>query len=155
MRAGLATKVSRVLEALTSLHYPVAPAKTEYLVITPGATAPPEPLLVTGLPALRPKTKARWLGFWLNNRLKFDVHVKHWADKAGAVAAHLRGLSKTVRGIPPVQAVVVAKAYISEVALYGAEVWRRPRKPQAQYLATVDKSLKQAAKAVVPAYRTT
>jgi len=44
---------------------------------------------------------------------------------------------------------------VGEVALYGAEVWRRPRKPQAQHLAAVDKSLKQAARAVVPAYRTT
>ena len=53
------------------------------------------------LPALRPKTKVRWLGFWLDSRLKFDAHVKHWASKAGAMAAHLRGLNKTVRGVPP------------------------------------------------------
>jgi len=123
--------------------------------VTPGATTPPEPLLVTGLPALRPKTKVRWLGLWLDSRLKFDAHVKYWAGKAGAVAAHLRGLSKTVRGVPPAQAAAVARACVSEVALYGAEVWRKPRKPQAQYLATVDKSLKLAARAVVPAYRTT
>jgi len=155
MRAGLAAKVSRVLEALASLHCPVAPAKIEYLVVTPGATTPPELLLVAGLPALRPKTKMRWLGLWLNSRLKFDAHVSHWASKAGAMAAYLRGLSKTVRGIPPAQAAVVARACVGEVALYGAEVWRRSRKPQAQFLATVDKSLKQAARAVVPAYRTT
>lgn len=129
MRAGLVTKVSRVLETLASLHCPVAPAKTEYLVVTPGATIPLELLLVAGLPALRPKTKVRWLGFWLDSRLKFDAYVKHWASKAGAMAAYLRGLSKTVRGVPPAQAVVVARACVGEVALYGAEVWRRLRKP--------------------------
>ena len=58
-RAGLAMKMSKVLEALTSLRYPVAPAKTEYFVVTPGATVPPEPLQVPGLPALRPKSKIR------------------------------------------------------------------------------------------------
>ena len=109
----------------------MAPAKTEYLVVTPGATTPPELLLVTGLPALRPKIKVRWLGLWLDSRLKFDAYVKYWAGKAGAVAAYLRGLSKTVRGVPLAQAVAVAKACVSKVALYGAEVWRKPRKPQA------------------------
>ena len=69
--------------------------------MTPGAIIPPEPLLVTGLPALRPKIKVWWLGLWLNSRLKFDAYVKYWAGKVGAVAAYLRGLSKTVRGVPP------------------------------------------------------
>jgi len=122
--------------------------------VTPGATTPPEPLQVAGLPALRPKTKVRWLGLWLDNKLKFDAHVKHWAGKTGAMAAHLRGLSKTVRGVPPVQAAVVARACVGEVALYGAEVWRRPHKPQAQLLRGLDRPLKQAARAVVPSYRT-
>ena len=62
IRIGLAAKTSRVLEALASLHYPVAPGKTEYLVVTPDATTPPEPLLVPGLPALRPKIKVRYGG---------------------------------------------------------------------------------------------
>jgi len=91
-----------VLEALALLYCLVAPAKIEYLVVTPGAITPPELLLVAGLPALRPKTKVRWLGLWLNSRLKFDAYVSHWVSKVGAMAVYLRGLSKTVRGIPPV-----------------------------------------------------
>jgi len=59
IRAGLATKVSRVLEALASLYYLVAPSKTEYLIVTPGAGIPPKLLQVPGLPVLRPKTKVR------------------------------------------------------------------------------------------------
>ena len=59
IRAGLAAKVSRALEALTLLYYPVAPAKIKYLVVTPGAIIPPKLLLVTGLLTLRPKIKVR------------------------------------------------------------------------------------------------
>ena len=59
IRVGLAAKISRVLEALASLYYPVAPAKIEYLVVTPGAITPPELLLVAGLPVLRLKIKVR------------------------------------------------------------------------------------------------
>ena len=59
MRVGLAAKVSKVLEALALLYCPVAPAKTKYLVVTPGAITPPELLLVAGLLVLRPKTKVR------------------------------------------------------------------------------------------------
>lgn len=59
IRVGLAAKVFRMLEALASLYYPVAPAKIEYLIVTPGAITPPELLLVAGLLVLRPKTKVR------------------------------------------------------------------------------------------------
>lgn len=59
----MVAKVSRVLEILKSLYYLVAPSKTKYLMVTPGATIPPEPLLVVSLPVLRPKTKVQWLGF--------------------------------------------------------------------------------------------
>lgn len=41
------------------LYYPVAPAKIEYLVVTPGTITPPELLLVAGLLVLRLKTKIR------------------------------------------------------------------------------------------------
>ena len=57
IRISLAAKVSRVLKTLALLYYPVAPAKIEYLVVTPGAITPLKPLLVTGLLVLYPKTK--------------------------------------------------------------------------------------------------
>lgn len=59
IRIGLAAKVSRVLETLVLLYYPVVPTKIKYLVVTPGAITPPEPLLVTNLPVLRLKAKVR------------------------------------------------------------------------------------------------
>ena len=77
VRSGLAAKTSRVLEALASLHCPVAPDKIEYLIVTPGATTPPKLLLVPGLPVLRLKIKVRWLGFWLDSWLKFDTYIKY------------------------------------------------------------------------------
>lgn len=128
MRAGLATKVSRTLRVLETLHCPVAPGKPEYFVVTLGATTPPDSLRVPGLPALQLRAKVRWLGFWLDSRLKFTAYVRHWAGKVMAMATHLRGLNRTVRGVPLVQAVVVARACVGEVAMYGVEVWRRAHK---------------------------
>jgi len=58
IKVGLATKVSKVLETLKSLYYLVAPDKMEYLMVTPGATTPSEPLLVAGLLVLHLKVKA-------------------------------------------------------------------------------------------------
>jgi len=59
IRVGLVVKVSKALEALVLLYYPVASAKIEYLVVTPGAIIPLELLLVTGLLVLRPKIKVQ------------------------------------------------------------------------------------------------
>ena len=44
IKTGLATKVFRVLEILKLLYYPMAPSKTEYLIIIPNIIVPPEPL---------------------------------------------------------------------------------------------------------------
>ena len=75
-RALLAAKAGRTVRLLEQLHCPVAPAKSEYLLISKG-TIYSEPLRVERLPVLRPKPAVRWLGFWINSRLKFDTHVSH------------------------------------------------------------------------------
>jgi len=91
---------------------------------------------------LRPKLAVRWLGYWVDSRLKFDTHVNQWSNKAYAAATHLRSLSKTVRGIPPAQAAVVARACVNQVALYGCEVWKRLYKLQVGLVQKVDKLLR-------------
>jgi len=57
IRAGLVTKVFRVLETLALLYYPVTLIKIKYLVITLGVITPPKLLLITGLSVLYPRTK--------------------------------------------------------------------------------------------------
>lgn len=122
MRAGLEAKTGRLLRRLAALGCPVAPGKSEYLVVTRSRTVPPEALEVPGLPPLAPKKVARWLGYWVDHGLKWDEHVRRWSGKACGVAKHLQGLSKTVGGVPPKQAAVVARACVNEVALFGSEV---------------------------------
>jgi len=41
----------------------------------------------------------------------------------------LRRLSRIVRGVPLAQVIVVTRAYVGKVALYGAKVWKRLCKP--------------------------
>lgn len=122
MREGLAAKVRRSVEVLERVHYPVAPEKTEYMVVARGAAVPPEPLVVRGLPTLQPKIVVKWLGFWLDSRLRFDVHVKRWGNKAQGVALYFRGLNKTVQKIPPKPATRVARGFVNEVTLYGSKI---------------------------------
>jgi len=49
----------------------------------------------------------------------------------------------------------VARACVNQVALYGYEVWKKSYKPQVGLVQKVDKPLRQAARAIVPSYRTT
>lgn len=76
IREGLAAKVRYLVKVLEKVHYPVAPEKIKYIVIARGAMVLPKLLVVRGLPTLQPKTVVRWLGIWLNNRLKFDIYIK-------------------------------------------------------------------------------
>ena len=50
---------------------------------------------------------------------------------------------------------MVARACVNQVALYGYEVWKKSYKPQVGLVQKVDKPLRQAARAIVPSYRTT
>lgn len=66
-------KARCILEVLKRVYCPVAPEKTEYIVVSKGAAVLPKLLVVQGLPVLRPKMVVRWLGVWLDSRLKFEV----------------------------------------------------------------------------------
>jgi len=74
-RALLAAKVGRTVRLLEELHCPVVPAKSKYLLISKGIIYS-EPLRVAGLPVLRFKLVVRWLGYWIDSKLKFDIYVK-------------------------------------------------------------------------------
>lgn len=110
----------------------------------------------------------RWLGVWMDRKLSFLHHTRHWAAKGMAVAAHLRRLNKTVIGSPPHLVRQAVKTCILPTALYGAEAWWpgestltwRNKKPKetkhrcGQHMKLLTKVLHMGLRAILPAYRT-
>ncbi|KAF8697559.1 Reverse transcriptase (RNA-dependent DNA polymerase), partial [Rhizoctonia solani] len=48
---------------------------------------------------ITPKVVVRWLGFYLDQKLNFQEHIRYMANKANAVLAGLQMLADTVRGM--------------------------------------------------------
>lgn len=108
----------------------------------------------------------RWLGLYVDRKLRFKEHVRIRAQKALRAANHLRHLSRTVHGPPPEATRKAALACVYSSALYGAEAWysgRRALNRQGKVVSTrlghhidvLQAPLKTVARAVVAGYRTT
>jgi hypothetical protein len=126
---------------------------------------------ITTAPKQGEQPALRWLGVWFDRRLSFKRHVSERAAKARKVTYHIRGLARTADG-PPASA--LRKAVITCVllsALYGTEAWyggrtkparenRTGRQPTVStrngwHIDVIDRTLAQAARGVLPAWRTT
>lgn len=72
----------------------------------------------------------RWLGIYLDSKLKFKHHIKVRAAQAKRVAGHLRGLNRTQKGMPPFTTRRAITTVIKPTAFFGSEVWYPgPSKP--------------------------
>jgi ribonuclease HI len=113
----------------------------------------------------------RWLGVWFDRKLSFKRHITERAAKARKVANHIRGLARIKDGPP---AAVLRKAVVTCVLpsiLYGTEAWYAGRYRPSRaggflknkmvsagngwHIDIVDKVLAQAARGVLPIWRTT
>jgi len=122
-------------------------------VVGRGSHIPPENLTLPGHLPLPPRPCARWLRLWIDHRLKFDRHCERWAAKARMVAGTLLRLNKTLYGAPPGALSAVARACVTQVALYGSEAWFRDEGRQPVALRHAESATAAAARAVVPHWR--
>ncbi|TLD03543.1 uncharacterized protein PgNI_11520 [Pyricularia grisea] len=97
----------------------------------------------------------RWLGFWFSRRLDGRRHVAERAAKTMAVAAHLKSFEAVKYGPPAAALRKAAVAYVGSSATYAAEAWYNPAHKQKGLLKTLNKPLVLAARAILPAYKTT
>ncbi|KAH9859188.1 hypothetical protein J1614_012265 [Plenodomus biglobosus] len=113
----------------------------------------------------------RWLGVWFDRKLTFKKHVAVRTAAARKLAHHIRSLANTAHG-PPASALRKAvTTCILPTVLYGAEAWyegrvKNPRilrnaRPSTVstrvgwHLESIDQTITLAARAVLPAWRTT
>jgi hypothetical protein len=156
-----------------------APEKLEAIHITRQKDSYSPSIPISGAITLEPiapaadrsQTALRWLGVWFDRQLSFKPHVAHRAAATKKLVNHLRSLANTAHGPPPD---AVRKAVVTCVLpslLYGTEAWyegrtRNPRyrgkaSPSAvstrvgQHIAAIQAVLVQAARAILPVYRTT
>lgn len=117
---------------------------------------------------ISPKPSIRWLGVHLDSKLSFKTHVETMTSRALKAGNFLRSLNKTQKGSPPDAVSLAAKACVVPVALYGADVWwpgesrqsatdpsRRVSTRTQNLVDKLDKALHTAARAVIPAWKTT
>ncbi|PNP37025.1 hypothetical protein TGAMA5MH_11085 [Trichoderma gamsii] len=127
------------------------------------------PAILLGDTPIKPQESIRWLGVFLDSQLTFKKHVRNWSSKALQAANFLRSLNKTRKGSPPEAVAQAAKAVVLSTALFGAEAWytgptksswtlskRKPvRAGDEHLLKEINTSLKAAARAVLPVWKTT
>ena len=65
----------------------------------------------------------RYLGVWLDRKLRFKKHVEVMAAKARRIASGIQALSNTVRGAPVQLLRQAVQACVLSVLCYGAEAW--------------------------------
>ena len=103
----------------------------------------------------------RWLGVILDQKLGFKEYVDYWATKAKKIYSHLRSLSSFTHGAPPGPMRTAARTCALSVTMFGSQIWYmgkknlkgRPARYKTQ-MNRLDRVIAQAAKAVVPAYKT-
>lgn len=126
-----------------------------------------EPVIVAGTAVAASTTPIRWLGVYLDSRLRFKHHVDTWAGRAMRVGAFLRALGNTKRGAPPAVLSEVIRAIVVPTAIYGSTVRYTGTQRQSvrhrrnsvgtgltTHIGKVHTALATAARAVIPVWRT-
>jgi hypothetical protein len=107
----------------------------------------------------------RYLGIWLDQKLRFRKHVDTMAAKARRAVGGIKALSNTVRGAPVQLLRQAVQACVLPILCYGAEAWWpgksravRGRETSNQVdglVKRLDLVLRDALRGALPVYRTT
>lgn len=141
------------------------PAKTEVMHFSRQKSSD-NPGVRHGVHVKIAKASLRWLGVYFDRKLTFINHVLHWTKKAGKVVNHLRGLCNTARGMPVPSVRRAVLTCVMPVLTYGLEAWypgtKRTTRTGAEvncgvqaHLRRMDAVLRNAARAILPVYKTT
>jgi hypothetical protein len=116
------------------------------------------------------QTALRWLGVWFDRKLSFRRHVDTRIATAQRVARHLRSLANTSHGFPAAALRKAVTTCVLPSLLYGTEAWYEGRTKDpgtvqnagdrvstcvGWHVAAIDRTLILAARAVLPAWKTT
>lgn len=113
-----------------------------------------EPSLHTGTYVVNPKDHVRWLGVIFDRKLNFKDQVRRACQRARVVTDHVKRLSNTIRGINPSIIRTALQGTALASLFYGSEVWYGP-KTSAWVINQIQVTINQAARAVLPVYKTT
>ncbi|KAF8630230.1 hypothetical protein AX17_005467 [Amanita inopinata Kibby_2008] len=72
---------------------------------------------------IQPKAVVRYLGFYFNNKLMFQFHVKYYTNKAFSSVLSFRLLGNSMRGLSPSVRALVYKAIALPIMTYGLPLW--------------------------------
>ncbi|KAI1004415.1 hypothetical protein K3495_g3797 [Podosphaera aphanis] len=107
----------------------------------------------------------KWLGVHFDKKLTFKYHAQIQATKALKVANALRCLGNTVRGVAPHLSRQAVISCVLPITHFGAETWwpgasknlgnKKVSNKVGQHLEKLDKVHRAAARAILPAFRTT
>ncbi|CEJ95213.1 hypothetical protein VHEMI10708 [[Torrubiella] hemipterigena] len=156
--------IQRMVEWSKSTAVTFDPAKTEIMHFTRKR--------VTESPTIQHQDKVnkatpsmRWLGVYLDSKLKFNAHITYWRQKAMVTANLLRSLSNTISGIKPSAVRRAVNTVIIPTIFYGIEVWLLDDAPAAgrgrvsqitrTRITAIQSCLNTACRAILPVWKTT
>jgi hypothetical protein len=110
----------------------IEPDKTELLffqkpyernaVLAPTRLVLPDPT-ISSYYVVRPVENLRYLGFFINRRLKWEPHVRIMCNRARASIKALQVLGNTIRGLSMANWRLVLNAVCLPVLTYGSQLW--------------------------------
>lgn len=129
-------------------------SKTELQYFTPGRRREPEPPVHARGTEISPNDSTRWLGVIFDRSLRFLIHARQAAIRARAVTDHVKRLVGVTYGTDAALLRQAVQGTAFATLLYGCETWYNERTRE-NVLRLVQRTISHAARAVLPAYRTT
>ncbi|CEJ92616.1 hypothetical protein VHEMI08255 [[Torrubiella] hemipterigena] len=155
--------IQRMVEWSKSTAVIFDPAKTEILHFT-RKRASEAPTIRHENKVNKAAPSMRWLGVYLDSKLKFNAHITYWRQKAIVTANLLRSLSNTISGIKPSAVRRAVNTVIIPTIFYGIEVWLLDDAPAAgrgrasqitrTRITAIQSCLNTACRAILPVWKT-
>ena len=125
--------------------------KTELIHFFPSSAEKDENIELNDGTIIKPKTCVRWLGIWLDSKLKFKTHIEKKLSQAEAVLNNIIRLSNTERGLSFQAMRQLYMACITSIADFGIQCWWNN---QRNYLEKYQSLQNKALRKILNAFKT-